>query len=363
MREAMHTYLKLNAEVLELLHQAAARSGCKFTLDLARPDSARFPDFRAARLLTMETMEYAEVGKVEEAIRSAEAAFRLASMFGNEPLFCSSLAAMTCPWIPTEQLERLVHRHRLQDRELNRLQSAFRGALDRNLLIRGLLERQCSHIRFFREQVIAPGGLTRLAVQSSADRTRVWLQGMADRIREEKRPPWEHLALLPPAWFKGEMAAHLALTGRLLAIARLPYPECLRVGASEADALKSGMPEVFTVSRYLLSFDSYGAAFLSMQGVMARLDTARTAMAVLRFQAARGTLPARLQDLAPEFIEAIPPDPFTGEPPLCRRAAGGFTVYSVGEDGRDDGGQTRWDDAIARRRDIGFRVHRPPPQF
>jgi hypothetical protein len=43
--------------------------------------------------------------------------------------------------------------------------------------------------------------------------------------------------------------------------------------------------------------------------------------------------------LVPEFLPAVPVDPADGQPLRYRAAAaGGFTLYSVGEDGVDDGG-------------------------
>jgi hypothetical protein len=52
-----------------------------------------------------------------------------------------------------------------------------------------------------------------------------------------------------------------------------------------------------------------------------------------------GRLPASLAALVPEFAASAPIDPMSGKP-LCYRVNedGTFLLYSVGEDGKDDGG-------------------------
>jgi hypothetical protein len=42
--------------------------------------------------------------------------------------------------------------------------------------------------------------------------------------------------------------------------------------------------------------------------------------------------------LVPKFLPAIPTDPFDGHSLRYKKLAKGYVVYSVGEDGKDDGG-------------------------
>lgn len=70
----------------------------------------------------------------------------------------------------------------------------------------------------------------------------------------------------------------------------------------------------------------------------ARIILARFALACELFRSARGQYPERLEELAPEFLPEIPPDPFTGKPFVYKRKGKGFIVYSVGENLKDDGG-------------------------
>ncbi|MFZ5830479.1 MAG: hypothetical protein ACOY3P_10340 [Planctomycetota bacterium] len=75
----------------------------------------------------------------------------------------------------------------------------------------------------------------------------------------------------------------------------------------------------------------------------ARRALARVAAAVELFRAETGTFPENLQPLVPDFLPATPIDPFTDRPLLYYSWEHGFTVYSVGRNGRDDGGQSHSD--------------------
>ena len=66
-----------------------------------------------------------------------------------------------------------------------------------------------------------------------------------------------------------------------------------------------------------------------------------TAIALKRFQLNSGNYPPDLNSLVPEFIPAVPLDSVDGKPLRYRRNADGtFLLYSVGENGVDDGGDS-----------------------
>ena len=74
-----------------------------------------------------------------------------------------------------------------------------------------------------------------------------------------------------------------------------------------------------------------------------RAETERSfaicAIALKRYSLRHGTLPSSLDALQPEFLRSVPVDYMDGKPMKYRlNPDGGFTLYSVGEDGKDDGG-------------------------
>jgi len=85
-----------------------------------------------------------------------------------------------------------------------------------------------------------------------------------------------------------------------------------------------------------------------------RLRVAQAAIAVERFRAANGKLPADLTELVPRFLAVVPVDPFDRQSLRYRRTEMGYTVYSVGPDLIDQGGvQTTGGDT-----DLPFTVER-----
>ena len=71
-----------------------------------------------------------------------------------------------------------------------------------------------------------------------------------------------------------------------------------------------------------------------------------TAIALKRYQLRHGQYPSSLDELVPEFLEKLSHDWMDGKTLKYRRNADGkFTLYSVGEDGRDDGGDPRLEDS------------------
>ena len=79
----------------------------------------------------------------------------------------------------------------------------------------------------------------------------------------------------------------------------------------------------------------------------------RIAVAIERYRRANGeSLPAALTDLVPRYLTDIPEDPLTGKPLLFRAGPDAYLVYSVGRNGKDDGGRLR----VQPDPDTGIRV-------
>lgn len=120
-----------------------------------------------------------------------------------------------------------------------------------------------------------------------------------------------------------------------------PWPEVeveLQGLLSEIQAASTGLRKYRHPISSLL-FPNFSRAIRTV----VRHDTQRrltiTAIALKRYQLQRRQFPAELNELVPAFLTAVPVDPMNGQPLRYRRNAdGSFTLYSVGEDGKDDGG-------------------------
>ena len=63
------------------------------------------------------------------------------------------------------------------------------------------------------------------------------------------------------------------------------------------------------------------------------------AFALAGYQRDIGSYPPRLDALTPKYLKEIPLDLFTGRPLIYQPAKNGYLLYSVGVNGKDDGGQ------------------------
>lgn len=89
--------------------------------------------------------------------------------------------------------------------------------------------------------------------------------------------------------------------------------------------------------------DRVGGNFLPYMFKIFAFETQRemtaAAIALQRFRLHHGRWPETLSDLVPEFLTELPHDWMDGQPLRYRRNLNDtFTLYSVGEDLRDDGG-------------------------
>ncbi len=84
----------------------------------------------------------------------------------------------------------------------------------------------------------------------------------------------------------------------------------------------------------------YGFDVISVYDGWTRRDACVIGLSCELFRSARGRYPAKLDELAPDTLKGIPPDPFTGKPfhYQLRDDGRAFIVYSVGDNLEDDGG-------------------------
>ena len=70
----------------------------------------------------------------------------------------------------------------------------------------------------------------------------------------------------------------------------------------------------------------------------ARHALAYVTVAAARYRAEKGRLPETLETLVPDYLPAVPRDPFDGKPLRMVTRDGRLVFYSIGQDLKDDGG-------------------------
>jgi hypothetical protein len=157
----------------------------------------------------------------------------------------------------------------------------------------------------------------------------------------------------------------LRLHSRAVEIARLPEAEQIEAMKALSDewttqARQWGFFEKSRrlTERLLLGRGGGIPTWLGMNDALIR--TAIAALAAERFRLDHGTWPDSLDQLVPNYLAAVPNDPFIAGPIKLRKLSDGLFIYSVGYDGKDDGGKI---DPKLRMRDgadLGFRLWNVP---
>src|SRR5205807_2515607 len=85
----------------------------------------------------------------------------------------------------------------------------------------------------------------------------------------------------------------------------------------------------------------------------------QVAFALAIHQRETGGYSRALAELSPKYLDKVPDDLFTGKPLVYRPEETGFLLYSVGPNGKDDGGRGPGDDP--KGDDIAIRIPVPTP--
>jgi hypothetical protein len=111
---------------------------------------------------------------------------------------------------------------------------------------------------------------------------------------------------------------------------------------AQSDALEKAFEQPLAKYRYLLSSISIPNFTRACDTALQRETERRmviTVIALKRYQLRNGHLPVALAELPPQFLSSELMDPWSGKLFHYRlNADGSFVLYSVGMDGRDDGG-------------------------
>ena len=93
---------------------------------------------------------------------------------------------------------------------------------------------------------------------------------------------------------------------------------------------------------------------------LASTHAVSVAVALTNCRLATGHYPATLDELVPKYLSAVPSDPFDGKPMRYVLSDGSATIYSVGPDRVDDGGDVELPAEGSRPvRDVGLVLKKP----
>ena len=319
MRRPVEQYVAANREALDLLHKAGQMKECRFAGDLTMGADLLLPHLeklrQGARMLSAEALMYAERGDGARAMASVRSSLAIGRFLSGEPTMLDLLVHVAADAITIDALERVMSLIPIPEEDAVNLQDALAGNEVPDQLARCLAgEIFFQHWFFTRPLSERASGL-----------------GIA-------RP---YVLLLDATGLSDiDFATCLGLMREIVGVAEKPHPDRLRaMRAFDLDNRIESLPNSYMMTRRLMP--TCVRATEEDAKDAARLRAARVALAVERYRRTRGPLPETLSDLVPDFLDAVPQDPFDGEPLRYKRLEVGYVVYSVGPNEADDGGNGR----------------------
>ena len=174
------------------------------------------------------------------------------------------------------------------------------------------------------------------------------------RIRNEKwwERMWRRLKSHQRAYSDEDFASYLAIYQSALEIARQPSAQ----SPSRAEQLMRSY-DTNATSEWGRGQVTWSKAFKASLEADARLAALHTSLAVESYRLAHsGKIPAGWPELVPDFLPAVPRDPFDGQPLRFKTLPRGYVIYGIGADGVDDGGLEKTNNAV--RYDVTITVER-----
>jgi hypothetical protein len=162
----------------------------------------------------------------------------------------------------------------------------------------------------------------------------------ADTIREKRPAPLAGkpaILLWLTGYFENDLEFFLRAMDTNVFLASLASPRSLAMTNAAEQLRIASNRNVGLYSGIILP--AYAKAAVRDAATQARIRVAQTALALERFRSRHQRLPEALSNLVPDFLSALPLDPFNGGLVRYRSLPAGYVIYSVGEDEKDDGGR------------------------
>lgn len=315
--DAAEKFLEKYEGSVRQMHEAAARGGA------ARYDVPFHAGLRlllnhlqgvrdAARILSLEAQVRAHRGDAAGAADSIDALFKLGVSLENEPNLVSQLTKLATDGIARGQIQSVLPYVEFPDEDLQRLREDLQRIDYFGGLHRALLGQRVVDAIAFED----PGDLDMFLGRGS---------NLAWRITQTE-----------------DFAAYLTFMARLIAAAERPWPQGrdeVAVIAGEVESLVEGSR--LSQFRHMVT----GNLFPSIETMIDALvrdglqnAAADAALATEMFRRRHGRLPSDLNELVPEFLESVPLDRYDGQPLRYVVRDDECLIYSLGENGVDDGG-------------------------
>lgn len=336
---AVEAYLGDQVEVLEQLDKLRDYEGGRMPVDPATsPLDRLLPSLSSlrhgAKLKALEAEYHAMRGEAEPFVDDVEIIQKHAAVLADESTLIPMLVAMAIEALGTHTMERGLALMELTPEQLQRLDGILQDMNPPGRL-KWALQGELAYWVAACETLTEGGDLG-----GALDREIPSVVGKVPGLR-------------------GMMASDAAFGvdqyRRLIEASDDPL-EAIRIGR-EIEQLVESRPKYAIMSKILFP-SLWRAIELELRDEML-VACARVALAAERYRIEQGRYPAALAELAPKYIEAVPIDVFDGKPLKYRVEDDNVVIYSVSDNGVDDGGDVASRQTGKMMTDVGFVLLKP----
>jgi hypothetical protein len=262
---------------------------------------------------------------------------RVDSALESDPFLITLLVRFATHALAEEQIERTINICGLSEESLRRLQSKVTG-LEGSLDFKKAMMTE--RVSFVDTALWRRSGNTNPGT----------LQGQ----RIEPPTVWRYLPILP-AW---DTAIGVEMCNAVVDAVDKPDAATLKRLNAVSDR-RNALGSYHFISRMVPTLTRAAALWVRSVGINRAMQAA---LACERYRLARDNWPESLDVLVPEYLAAVPVDPFDGKPIRFQRIPEGIKVWCIGEDAMDDGGDVlRIEDHPSSRKpkDAGWVLLKP----
>jgi hypothetical protein len=293
-----------------------------------------------AHLLRYQAMLQAQDRQAGAALDTARALLTTARSVGDEPFLVSQLVRLAVQTVTVESLERTLAQGRPGADDLKAVQHLLEKEAAEPLLLFAARGERANAFQMAEDIKTGKATASQAAGLSKS--------GAGESVND----------LVAPARVRLSEPRLLRFLTECVEIAKLPPEQQGEHFAAMERKIRQARAEGDNVLGLLMpAVAKVGDASRRTQ---ARLRCAIVALALERYRLDHGRWPERLDQLAPQYLTALPRDPCDGRALRYKALPDGVLVYSVGLDGEDNGGALNRREPGAKGADVGFRLWDPP---
>jgi hypothetical protein len=286
----------------------------------------------AAALMRHQAVLLGQQGEIDKALETTRGCLVAARSVGDEPTLISQLIRIACAAVAVSTLERVLAQGEPSAEELKKMQEMLEAEAAEPLMLYAARGERAGLHEMMK------------GMKSGDIKTSVITGGGGGSLFDA----------VGPIVARGSHGRMLRMLTEEVEIAKMPpelQPEPQQ--ALERKVKEAKVNYDVLIGLMMPAFMKVGEAWRRDQ---AYLRCAVVAVAAERYRHDHKQWPKTLDALVPSYLQAVPNDPYDGQPLRYKLLEDGVVIYSVGPDKQDDGGARNRRNPLAKGTDYPFRL-------